>query len=293
MALGLFTDYAELGQRAFTKWRSLATDIFVQDSWRPAANLTIEGGVRYVIWPPWYSTTNNIANFDPRFYDPATAAVINPSTGRIVGGSRYNGIVLPGDGFKEEGNDLVVAGDPRVQALFRGEPRGFSKTHYNVFEPRLGVSYSLNEKTIVRTSTGVFHNRVTLNDSTLLGGNPPFQPMVVVSNGSVDNPSGGGSGAHRPAVRHAGTGRRVQAPDVLHVVDGHPARDPVRVHRRRDLRRPPRTLSAARAQHQPAACRRHCAPTPASTSPRSGRTKATASSASPRTPASRSTTACS
>ena len=134
----MFTDYAELGQRAFTKWRSLATDLFLQDSWRPASNVTIEGGFRYVIWPPWYSTTNNIANFDPRFYDPAVAAVINPSTGRIVGGSRYNGIVLPADGFEGDGNDLVVAQDPRVQALFRGEPRGFSKTHYNAFEPRLG-----------------------------------------------------------------------------------------------------------------------------------------------------------
>ena len=195
MALGVFTDYAELGQRAFTKWRSLATDIFVQDSWRPRSNLTVEGGVRYVIWPPWYSTTNNIANFDPNYYDPARAAVINPSTGRLTGGDRYNGIVLPGDGFKGDGSSLVVAQDPRVQALFRGVPRGFSKTHYNVFEPRLGMSYSVNEKTILRTSTGVFHNRVTLNDSTLLGGNPPFQPMVTVSNGSVDNPSGGGSGA--------------------------------------------------------------------------------------------------
>jgi hypothetical protein len=195
MALGLFTEYAELGQRAFTKWRSLATDIFVQDSWRPRENVTIEGGLRYAIWPPWYSTTNNIANFDPRFYDPAQAAIINPSTGRLIGGSRYNGIVLPGDGFEGDGNDLVVASDPRVQALFRGEPRGFSKTHYNVLEPRVGLSYQLNEKTILRSSTGVFHNRVTLNDSTLLGGNPPFQPMVVVSAGSVDNPSGGGSGA--------------------------------------------------------------------------------------------------
>ena len=194
MALGLFTDYAELGQRAFTKWRSLATDLFIQDSWKPAANLTIEGGLRYVIWPPWYSTTNNIANFDPRFYDPAVEAVINPTTGRLIGGSRYNGVVLPGDGFEGEGNDLVVAQDPRVQALFRGEPRGFSKTHYNVFEPRLGVSYSLNEKTILRASGGVFHNRTLLNDSTLLGGNPPFQPMVTLSNGSVDNPSGGGAG---------------------------------------------------------------------------------------------------
>ena len=35
MALGLFTNYAEIGERAFTKWRALATDIFVQDSWKP------------------------------------------------------------------------------------------------------------------------------------------------------------------------------------------------------------------------------------------------------------------
>ena len=194
MALGLFTDYAELGQRAFTKWRSLATDFFLQDSWRPRANLTLEGGFRYALWPPWYSTTNNIANFDPSYYDPSRAAVINPSTGRLTGGDRYNGIVLPGDGFEGDGNQLVVAQDPRVQALFRGVPRGFSKTHYNVFEPRIGVSWSLNQKTILRGSSGIFHNRVTLNDSTLLGGNPPFQPMVVVSNGSVDTPSGGGAG---------------------------------------------------------------------------------------------------
>jgi hypothetical protein len=194
MALGLFTNYAELGQRAFTKWRALATDLFIQDSWKPRANLTIEGGLRYVIWPPWYSTTNNVANFDPRAYNKATEATINASNGRLTGGDRYTGIVLPGDGFKGDGTKLLVAQDPRVLALFRGAPRGFSKTHYNVFEPRAGVSYSLNDATILRASGGVFHNRVTLNDSTLLGGNPPFQPMVTVSNGSVDNPSGGGAG---------------------------------------------------------------------------------------------------
>ncbi len=194
MALGLFTNYAELGQRAFTKWRSLATDLFVQDSWKPTTNLTIEGGLRYVIWPPWYSTTNNIANFDPRFYSQGTEAVIDPKTGRLVGGDRYNGIVLPGDGFKDEGNELVVAQNPAVRALFGGVPRGFSKTHYNVLEPRAGMSYSLDDKTIVRASAGTFHNRVTLNDSTLLGGNPPFQPMVTVSNGSVDDPGGGSTG---------------------------------------------------------------------------------------------------
>lgn len=194
MALGLYSNYAELGERAFTKWRSLATDIFVQDSWRPTSKLTIEGGIRWGFWPPWYSTTNNIANFDPRFYDPTQAAVIDPATGRLIGGSRYNGIVLPGNGFEGEGNDLGVAQSPAVQGLFRGEPRGFSQTHYNAIQPRLGASYRISEKTIARASAGGFHNRVTLNDSTLLGGNPPFQPMVTVANGSVDNPGGASSG---------------------------------------------------------------------------------------------------
>jgi hypothetical protein len=153
-----------------------------------------------VIWPPWYSTTNNIANFDPRFYDPAQAAIIDPSPtngGRLLGGARYNGIVLPGDGFEGDGNSLGVAQDPRVLALFRGEPRGFSETHYNVFEPRFGATYAFDPQTILRVSGGVFHNRVTLNDSTLLGGQPPFQPMITVASGSADNPGGIG-GANLP-----------------------------------------------------------------------------------------------
>jgi hypothetical protein len=194
-ALGLYSNYAELGQRNFTKWRSLATDVFVQDSWKPTSQMTIEGGFRWVLWPPWYSTTNNIANFDPRFYDPAQAPTVNPANGALTGGNRYNGIVLPGDGFEGDGGTGLPSS---VNALFRGEPRGFSETHYNVFEPRLGVSYQLNEKTILRASGGIFHNRVTLNDSTLLGGNPPFQPQATVSNGLVDTPGGGTASAALP-----------------------------------------------------------------------------------------------
>jgi hypothetical protein len=197
MALGLFSNYAELGQRNFTKWRSLATDLFIQDSWRPTSKLTIEGGVRYVYWPPWYSTTNNIANFDPRFFDFNNAAVM--SNGRIVSGPRYNGVVLPGDGFLGEGQQADVASDPQVLALFSGQPRGFSETHANVFEPRGGVSYAWDDKTVIRASAGVFHNRVALNDSTLLGGNPPFQPQVTVANGLVDNPGGAAAGGSAAA----------------------------------------------------------------------------------------------
>ena len=82
--MGLFTNYAEIGQRALTKWRSLSTDIFVQDSWRPTNNLTVEGGLRWAIWPPWYALTNNIATFNPAYYNTSNQAVIDPATGRIV-----------------------------------------------------------------------------------------------------------------------------------------------------------------------------------------------------------------
>jgi Carboxypeptidase regulatory-like domain len=197
-AMGLFDSYSEIGQRALTKWRALGTDIFVQDSWKPTGKMTVEGGVRYVLWPPWYSKTNNIANFDPSVYSTANQAVINPANGQIVSGPRYNGIVLPGSGFPSSASNLTVYNDPAVKALFIGAPRGFAETHKNVFEPRAGISYAVNEKTIVRSSAGVFHNRVTLNDSLLMGGNPPFQPQVGVSSGSADNPGGAGGAAVLP-----------------------------------------------------------------------------------------------
>ena len=196
-ALGAFTGYAEIGTRAETKYRSLATDLFFQDSWRPTDNLTVEGGVRWVYWPPWYAKENDMATFDPGRYSFTNQAVIDPATGRILSGPRYNGVLLPGDGFESSASDLPL-NDPVVLALFGGGPRGFAKTYKNVFEPRLGLAYKWNEKTIAKVSAGIFHNRVTVSDSMFLGGNPPFQPQVGTSNGIADNPGGVGGAANLP-----------------------------------------------------------------------------------------------
>ena len=69
-------------------------------------------------------------------------------------------------------------------------PRGFSETHSTVFEPRLGIAYRINQKTALRLGGGIYHTRIQLNDSTLLGGNPPIQFKVGVTNGIVDQPAG-------------------------------------------------------------------------------------------------------
>jgi hypothetical protein len=192
-ALGLFTNYGEIGTRSKTDWRSLAVDAFVQDSWKVRSNLTVEGGFRYVYWPPHHPKLNNAAMFDPAFYDPARAVRIDPRTGAIIPGSGdiYNGVVLPGSSFPSDAQGSIpVASNPDVQRLFRGVPEGFSETHATVFEPRLGVAYRVNDKTALRLGAGIYHTRVQLNDSTLLGGNAPFQPMVGVTDGLVDQPAG-------------------------------------------------------------------------------------------------------
>ena len=193
---GCSPNYAELGERAFTKWRALATDIFIQDSWKPTANLTIEGGVRWAIWPPWYSTTNNIANFDPRFYDPANAAVINPATGRIVSGRPLQRHRPAGRRLRGRGQRPRRGAGSRRCWRSSAVSRAASRRPTTTCSSRGSASRMRSTTRRSRAlSTGVFHNRVTLNDSTLLGGNPPFQPMVTWCRAAAsDNPSAAAAG---------------------------------------------------------------------------------------------------
>jgi hypothetical protein len=177
---GLFSDYSEFGAKPQTQWVATATDLFVQDSWKATSRLTVEAGLRWSYWPPWHSRSDSIAMFDPNFYDPARAAVIDPKKGSIVSGDPLNGIVLPGP---------TQTG--QFSQLYHGLPAGFSETHKNVFQPRFGLAYALNSKTAIRGGAGAFANRTMINRDTALGGNPPFMPQETVLNGNADAPAAG------------------------------------------------------------------------------------------------------
>ena len=34
-----------------------------------------------MLWPPWHSLTNNIATFNPAYYDKNNTAMVDPVTG--------------------------------------------------------------------------------------------------------------------------------------------------------------------------------------------------------------------
>lgn len=194
-ALGLFDSYSELGQRAYTPFRGSSFEPYAQDSWKVNQKLTVNYGIRYTVIVPYQATWRNMAAFDPVLYDPTKAVTVSPVNGTITvgNGDRYNGLVIPGTAFpKSADGRFPEATSGQYSYLFRNGayPSYYSDIQWDDIQPRVGIAYQLNEKTVVRAGGGRFFTRLGVSDSIFLGGNPPFQPTANVSFGNADNPGG-------------------------------------------------------------------------------------------------------
>src|SRR6266566_2231814 len=141
-ALGLYDTYSEIGHRAYTIFRANMWEGFAQDTWKTTPALTLTFGVRYSVIVPYHALWGNMIVFDPRFYDPARAVTISPTTGLIqgtvdpktglvigTGADTYNGMVIPGSGFPSSAQGRVPEADPAqfdFSRLFRGVPDHYS-----------------------------------------------------------------------------------------------------------------------------------------------------------------------
>ena len=198
VAMGLFDSYSELGQRAYTIFRGSSYEPYAQDSWKVTPKFTLNYGVRYTVIVPYSALWRNMIVFDPTLYDPSKAVTVIPTgknAGQIVvgNGDRYNGMVIPGSGFPDSAKGrFPAATDPSLTYLFRGGsyPRYYSNIQWGQIQPRLGIAYQLDPKTVIRAGGGEYFTRLGVSDSIFLGGNPPFQPTANVSFGNVDNPGG-------------------------------------------------------------------------------------------------------
>jgi hypothetical protein len=108
----------------------------------------------------------------------------------VLSGDRFNGVVIPGASFPDAGRGRVPAIDSgEFDRLLSGGSRYPAPNQFDVM-PRLGLAYQLSGKDVIRAGFGGFMSRPGVYDSVFLGGNPPWQPMVSVTNGLVDNPGG-------------------------------------------------------------------------------------------------------
>jgi predicted heme/steroid binding protein len=196
-ALGLFDSYSEIGHRAYTLFRGSMWEGFGQDTWKVRQNLTLTYGLRYSVIVPYHAVWANMIVFDPALYNPANAVTIDPKSGLITGtptiDQLYNGMVIPGSKFPSSANGRVPeATSGLYNDLFHGNNH-YSDIQWGDVQPRVGIAYQLNNKTVFRAGGGRFFTRLGVSDSIFLGGNPPFQPNASVSFGSVDNPGGSGT----------------------------------------------------------------------------------------------------
>jgi hypothetical protein len=103
--------------------------LYIQDDWKVSSRLTLNLGLRWDLWGPFYEVDNLMSFFNPTLANPA------------VGG--YPGALQ----FAGNGNDGCNCKDP-------------VDTHYKNFGPRLGAAYRLNDKTVLRAGYAIMYAHV-------------------------------------------------------------------------------------------------------------------------------------
>jgi hypothetical protein len=117
---------------------------YFMDKWKVTDRLTVNVGLRYdlMLWPGYGSGTSDptsqVGNID---FNNGTYVVQTNSADCASAGKA----------------PCVPGGLPQPHVVVSGNDRLYSNTYDNI-QPRLGIAYSLNDKTVVRASFGMFND---------------------------------------------------------------------------------------------------------------------------------------
>jgi hypothetical protein len=172
-------------QIAQAQFRSTGFAFYVDDTWRVSSKLTLNLGLRYENTPPWEDQTGTLFNAivpnDIRPTNPLAAIVTDQSMHPYFlrqGASRqncYEGINLrwtAGPEFPQYPIQTRCNGSLGNRLVGRDN---------NDWAPRIGLSYQLSSKTVLRLGVGTFYSQDT--------GNPRFDMARNLAGRLRDNSS--------------------------------------------------------------------------------------------------------
>jgi hypothetical protein len=151
---------------------------YVQDDWRFNQKLAVNLGVRWEYFQPYQDVGGYQASFNPI----AGSLSFNSTTGKGTGKGQYLiptetynyalGIINSSSYSPNYGFELAA---DNITTVSTADPHLLKPQHAN-FAPRLGVSYSMDPKTVVRAGFGIFYGGLeSLGYWPNLGENYPFQ----------------------------------------------------------------------------------------------------------------------
>ena len=190
--VGHVTEYVEsLGRRPdFRTQNTWAW--FVQDTWKLNRKLTFDYGLRMYQWDHPAQGSGEASGFGQERFDPTWGGnppvlyrpvlvngqrrAQNPRTGEVLPVT-FVGLIVPGTGYTCgvitpdspcQINGIVIQEDP----TYTEAGRGFIEKPPIQFDPRVGIAFAFNPKTVMRLAGGSFHNATGGND---FRGGPAFE----------------------------------------------------------------------------------------------------------------------
>lgn len=153
--------------RAF---RTSDYNLFVQDDWKPAPNLTVNLGLRYELDLPPYDTRGRIGTFDPELYCPPAAPNGPPACGLVQAGN-------PARSY--ERNEIPNVGRRVVKSI-----------DANNLAPRLGVAYmpTVGRDVVLRAGYGIYYSRSIFSYLVNNIFHPPFYFSSLASETNLRTP---------------------------------------------------------------------------------------------------------
>jgi hypothetical protein len=179
---GASCTYTEPELEVFSQFRFNRYEFYVQDSWRARANVTLDYGLRYALFPAVKDRNDILTNFSAGLYNPARAPQLTAA-----------GSVVPGTGDPLNGILIASVNSPHG--------RGIYQLDKNNLQPRVGLSWDMfsDGRTVMRGGYGIYYDQplvgIFLQNAFV---NPPFVSSPQVLNAQLSNPGAGISPAALP-----------------------------------------------------------------------------------------------